>query len=127
MIQPGIDVVLRINGKPVAGQQNATLNRSMSPIDITNKINGEWKDSLGGTRTWRVKCSGMYVVNAESLQALEDAFMSNEEIDVSIGYNNKNYFGRVLITDYPVSSYFNAECKYEISLLGVGELHDENA
>lgn len=127
MIQPGIDVVLRINGKPVAGQQNATLNRSMSPIDITNKINGEWKDSLGGVRTWRVRCSGMYVVNAESLQALEDAFMGNKEIDVSIRYNNKNYFGRALITDYPVSSYFNAECKYEILLLGVGELHDENA
>ena len=127
MIQPGIDVVLRINGEPVAGQQNAILNRSMSPIDITNKINGEWKDSLGGTRTWRVKCSGMYVVNAESLQALEDAFMTNEEIDVSITFNGKNYFGQALITDYPVSAQYNAQFKYDISLLGIGELHDEDA
>ncbi len=51
MIQPGIDVVLSINGKPVAGQQNATLNRSMSPMDITNKMNEEWKDSRDGIRT----------------------------------------------------------------------------
>lgn len=37
----GIDVVLSINDKKVGGQNNATLNRTMSPIKITNKINGE--------------------------------------------------------------------------------------
>lgn len=127
MIQKGIDIVIKINNKPVAGQQNASLNRSVAPIDITNKINGDWKDSLGGTHSWRVKCGGMFVVDAESLGLLEDAFMNNEEIEVSIAFGNKNYFGRALIIDFPVSSSFNAQFKYNISLLGVGELHDENA
>lgn len=127
MIQAGIDVVLKINNKPVAGQQNATLNRSMAPINITNKINNDWKENLGGTHTWKVKCGGMYVVNAESLDILEDAFMNNDEIDVSIIYNGKNYFGRALITDFPVSSKYNAQFKYDISLLGTGELKIENA
>ena len=127
MIQKGIDVVLKINGKPVAGQQGAILNRSMSPIDITNKITGDWSESLAGIRTWRINCNGLFVVNAESLEALEEAFMTNTEIEVSVIVDGKNYFGRVLITDYPVSAIFNAQFKYNISLLGVGELAYENA
>lgn len=127
MIQAGIDIVLKVNGKPVAGQQNATLNRSMAPINITNQINGDWRENIGGAHTWRVQCNGLYVVNAESLQLLEDAFMNNEEINVSITFGGKNYFGRALITDYPVSSVYNAQFKYNISLLGTGELHSENA
>lgn len=127
MIQKGIDVVLKVNGKPVAGQQGAILNRSMSPIDITNKITGDWNESLAGVRTWRVTCNGLFVINAEGLQALEDAFMNNTIIEISIAVNNKNYFGQALITDYPLSAIFNAQFKYNISLLGVGELAYENA
>lgn len=127
MIQAGINIVIKINDKPVAGQLNATLNRSMAPIDITNKITGDWKESLGGIHNWRIKCNGLYVVNAEGLKALEDAFMNNEEIDVSVSFGGQNYFGRVLITDYPISSIYNAQLKYNVSLLGIGELHSENA
>ena len=127
MIQKGIDIVIKIGDKPVAGQQNATLNRSASPIDITNKIKGDWKESLGGTHTWRVICGGMYVVNDECLQQLEDAFMNNEEVTVYISFDGKNYFGQALITDYPVSSVYNAQFKYSLTLLGTGELHSENA
>lgn len=127
MIQSGIDIVLKIDNKPLAGQLNATLNRSMTPIDVTNKITGNWKENLGGLHTWKIKCGGMYVINAEALQRLEDAFFNNEEIDVSIKFSGKNYFGRCLIIDFPVSSTYNAQFKYNVSLLGTGELQSENA
>lgn len=127
MIQAGIDVVIKINDKPVAGQQNAQLLRSMSPIEITNKINANWREFLGGLKTWRIKCDGMYVINAESLMALEEAFMNNEELEVKITYNHQNYFGRCLITDFPVSPLYNAQFKYNLTLLGTGELQYENA
>ena len=126
MIQRGIDIVLYINNQPVAGQQGASLNRSMAPIDITNRITGDWTESMIGLRNWRVVCNGLYVVNAESLQALEDAFMNNDEVSVAIVTGNKNYFGRVLITDFPVSSIYNAQFKYNLSLLGTGELKSES-
>lgn len=126
MIQKGIDIVIKIGGKPVAGQQNASLTRSMVPINITNKITGDWQESLSGLRSWRVGCGGLYVLNAESLQALEDAFMNNEEVEVSLTIGEKNYFGRALITDYPLSSIFNAQFKYNLSLLGVGALNEGN-
>lgn len=126
MIQKGINIVIKIGNKPVAGQQNASLIRSMVPINITNKITGDWQESLSGLRSWRVGCGGLYVLNAESLQSLEDAFMNNEEVEVSLTIGEKNYFGRALITDYPLSSIFNAQFKYNLSLLGVGALNEGN-
>ena len=127
MIQSGVDVILKVDGVPVAGQLGANLMRSMSPINITNKINADWEDNLAGVKTWRVSCNGMFVVNANSLQMLEDAFMNNEEINVSLRVNGKNYFGQALITDFPVSSPYNAQFSYNLSLLGTGELHSEDA
>ena len=127
MIQSGVDVILKVNGVPVAGQLGANLMRSMSPINITNKINADWEDNLAGVKTWRASCNGMFVVNANSLQMLEDAFMNNEEINVSLRVNGKNYFGQALITDFPVSSPYNAQFSYNLSLLGTGELQSEDA
>ena len=126
MIQSGVDVVLLVDDKPVAGQLNATLQRSMTPIDITNKITGDWKENIAGLRAWRVQCSGLYVLDEESLNALEQSFMRNEELDIKLTINNKNYFGRCLITDYPLSSQYNAQFKYNLTLLGTGELHIDN-
>ena len=127
MIQPGVDIVLKIGGIPVAGQLGASLTRSMSSINVTNRITGNWEENLAGLKMWRISCNGLFVVNANSLQMLEEAFMNNEEIEVSFCMNNKNYFGQCLITDFPVSSIYNAQFKYNLSLLGTGELHSENA
>lgn len=126
MVQRGIDVVLMIGDKKVAGQRQASLNRNMSPIEITNQIDGEWKEYLGGLRNWSISCDGLYVVNEESLKQLEDAFMNNTDIDVKITITDKNYFGRVLITDFPLSSNYNDQFKYRLTLLGDGPLQYEN-
>lgn len=126
MIQPGIDVVLMINDKPVAGQTNARLNRMMSAIEITNKITGDWKEYLAGLRGWRIYCDGLYVVNNEGLTLLENAFMNNEEIEIKLTLNDKHYFGQALITDYPLNSNYNAQFKYNLTLLGNGELQVVN-
>lgn len=125
-VQRSIDVVLMVNDVPVAGQQNASLTRSMTPIDITNKIFGSWKESLSGTKTWKVSCSGMYVKNAESYKALEDAFMNNKELSVKLIMDNYSYVGQALITDFPLNAVFNNQFKYTLQLLGTGELKVED-
>lgn len=126
MIQSGVDVVLLVNDKPVGGQTDAILSRSMAPINITNKIKGDWTESLAGLRTWRVACNGLYVIDDEGLNALEEAFMRNNEITIKLKLNNKNYFGRALIVDYPLFSKYNVQFKYNLTLLGTGELHIDN-
>ena len=42
-VQQGINVILKIEDKFIGGQENIQLNREVESIDITNKINGNWK------------------------------------------------------------------------------------
>lgn len=117
-----IDVVLKINNQVIGGQQGASLSRRSAVIDITNKINSEWSESLAGTKSWSINCNGLYVVNSQSLDQLEDAFFNNTPIEVSFSIGDKKYIGTGLVVDFPVSSVFNAEFKYSIKILGTGEL-----
>ena len=126
VVQRSIDVVLIADGAPVAGQQGATLNRSMSPIDITNQITGSWKESLGGLMSWNISCNGMYIKDNAGLRALEQAFLENKEITVKILVGNIHYTGQALITNFPLNAVFNTQFNYTLSLLGTGELRLEH-
>lgn len=125
-ITKSIDVILSIAGKILGGQQAATLSRSATQIDITNQINGEWSNSLVGVKSWNINCSGTYLVDSESLESLEEAFMNNTAIDVLIKIGNKNYKGKAIITNFPLNSTFSQGLKYSISLLGQGALSNED-
>jgi predicted secreted protein len=122
MVNQGVDVVLSIDGLPVGGQQGAVLNRSMSPINITNKIQATWEQSIAGVKTWNIKCSGIYVKNSKSLLSIEEAFLNNNEITVNITIGDSSYRGQCLITNFPVNSVYNSQFKYNIDLLGIGAL-----
>lgn len=122
-IRQGIDVILYVDGKAVAGQQNINLNRSASTIDITNQINGDWQERLSGLKTWSISCSGIYIVNSKSYDLLEDAFMTNSNIEVEVRINNKKYKGNAIVSNFPVSAGYNGQFKYNIQLLGNGELN----
>ena len=121
-IQKGINILLLLDNTPVAGQLNVNFERSMSPIDITNKINGEWKTSLTGIKNWKIVCNGAYILSADSYKKLEDAFMNNKSVEVKLQTSSGEYVGEALITDFPLSSIYNDSYKYRISLLGTGRL-----
>ena len=121
-VSRSIDVVLFIDGHPLGAQTNATLNRAAAPIDITNQIDGEWEENLAGKKSWAIQCGGLYVVNDEALQLLEDAFMQNSYVDVKFGAAAFEYEGKALITDFPLGATFNEEFKYNLKLLGSGPL-----
>lgn len=122
MVNQGVDVILSIDGLPVGGQQGAVLNRSMSPINITNKIQATWEQSIAGVKTWNIKCSGIYIKNSNSLLSIEEAFLNNNEITVNITIGDSSYRGQCLITNFPVNSVYNSQFKYNIDLLGIGAL-----
>lgn len=117
-----VDITLYIDGLPLGGQQSANLSRQSRLIDITNKINSEWEEVLGGTKSWSVVCSGIYVINDEALALLEDAFMNNKAITVSLNTGFQHLQGQALITDFPLSAVFDKEFKYTLNLLGTGPL-----
>ena len=122
MIQQGINVILKVDNKVVGGQRNIQLNRSSNAIDITNKINSEWQENLQGLKTWGVTCNGIYLINSESLNLLEECFMESKDIEVTIIISNKEYNGKAIITNFPVNATYDKQFKYNITLLGNGAL-----
>lgn len=117
-----VDVVIYLNDYPLGGQQGANLVRQAQVIDITNKINAEWSESLSGTKSWSIVCTGLYIVNDNSFALLEDAFMNNKPVEVSINVGSQQLKGKALITEFPLSAVFNKEFKYNLRLLGTGAL-----
>lgn len=120
-----IDTVIRLNGVALGGQQGANLIRQTEAIDITNRINGEWAESLAGKKSWNIVCSGLYITNDRAFGLLEDAFMNNKAVEVLISFGLTKLKGNAIITDFPLSSVFNKEFKYNIKLLGTGALVSE--
>lgn len=121
-VQHGIGVVLSVGEKVLAGQREISLSRSADSIDITNRIKADWGENLSGLKTWSINCNGMYVLDSESFSLLEDAYMNNLDVDVKISFSNKEYSGKAIITKFPLSSVYNIQYKYSITLLGNGEL-----
>lgn len=120
-----IDTVISLNGMALGGQQGANLIRQAEAIDITNRINGEWSESLVGKKSWNIVCSGLYITNDKAFSLLENAFMNNEIVEVLISFGKTRLKGNALITDFPLNSVFNKEFKYNIKLLGTGALLPE--
>lgn len=120
-----IDTIIRLNGVALGGQQGANLVRQTEAIDITNRISGEWSESLAGKKSWNIVCSGLYITNDKAFTLLEEAFMNNTPVEVSISFGKSKLKGNALITDFPLSSVFNKEFKYNLKLLGTGALMPE--
>ena len=69
-----------------------------------------------------IVCAGLYIVNDNSFALLEDAFMNNKPVEVSINVGSQQLKGKALITEFPLSAVFNKEFKYNLRLLGTGAL-----
>ena len=117
-----VDVVVSLNNYPLGGQQGASFMRQAQVINITNKINSEWSENLSGTKSWSLSCSGLYVVNDKSFAQMEDAFLNNKNVEVSINVGSQQLKGNALITEFPLNAVFNKEFKYTLKLLGTGAL-----
>lgn len=120
-----IDTIIRLDGVALGGQQGANLIRQTEAIDITNRVNGDWAESLAGKKSWNIVCSGLYITDDKAFTLLEEAFMNNTPVEVSISFGKSKLKGNALITDFPLSSVFNKEFKYNLKLLGTGALTPE--
>ena len=121
-VESGVNVVLMVDGNAVGGQLNVSMGRSANPIDITNKIKAEWKEQLIGLKTWTITCDGLYVKDEPGLRALENAFMENKEVEVIVKTSDRQYFGKAIILNFPVSANYSTAFKYNIQLVGNGPL-----
>ncbi|MDQ0269014.1 phage major tail protein, TP901-1 family [Cytobacillus purgationiresistens] len=110
--------------KVLAGQRNATLNRSAETLDATSKdTEGYWKENLQGFKEWSVDCDGVLVGSDSALAILEDQFLNSENVDVVIELaSGTTYQGNAVITDFPIDMPYDDLVTYSLSLTGSGAL-----
>lgn len=118
----GVDAILSIDGVVLGGQKTAILNRTMSPINITNQINNDWQKNIAGTRAWSLTCGGMFIKGQEAFDALEKAFYDGKEVTVTLTDNDRTYTGQAIITSFPVTANYNDAFMYSLIFLGTGPL-----
>lgn len=127
----GMDVLVSIKSGleyvVVGGQRGATLNRSSEAIDVTNKVNGGWKENVAGFKEWSVDCDGLYVVDDAGYAALEAAFNTSDEVELKIASGSLVYVGKAIITDFPIEAPYDDIATYSISFTGTGALADTEA
>ena len=118
----GVDAILSIDGVVLGGQKTAILNRTMSPINITNQINNDWQRNIAGTRAWSLTCGGMFIKGQEAFDVLEKAFYDGKEVTVTLTDSDRTYTGQAIITSFPVTANYNDAFMYSLIFLGTGPL-----
>lgn len=113
-----------VTGKVLAGQRNATLNRSAESIDATSKdTEGFWKESLQGFKSFSIDADGAYVTDDEAYQILENKFLNSENVKVYLQMpSGTKYAGECTITDFSLEFPYDDLVTYSISLQGSGSL-----
>ena len=117
-----VRALIYIDETPIGGQVGAQLTRTMSPIDITNKIKGEWSRSLAGTKSWSLVCNGLVIVDEAGYLAIKDAFMQGTTVKIKMVNGEEVLEGNALITSFPVDINFQKEYVYNVKFLGTGIL-----
>lgn len=55
----GTVTLAKLNGSPIAHQQNSTMNINMDLVDATDKDDAAWADHIQGLRDWSVDVDGL--------------------------------------------------------------------
>lgn len=117
------DINDEVNTTPLAGQRNATLNRSAEALDATSK-DSDWRENLQGIKEWSIDCDGLLVQSDEAYDRLEDIFMTDGEVGVLITLpSGKKYSGNAIVTDFPIEFPYDDLVTYTAAFTGNGPLN----
>jgi TP901-1 family phage major tail protein len=107
----------------VAGQINATLNRSADDIDTTTKDSNGWAEGEPILKSWGIEFDGLLVEDDAGYKALEDAYMSDAVLKMEVVMpSGKKYDGNAYLTDFPIEGPYDDSVTYSGTLKGTGPL-----
>ena len=118
----GIDAVVLLDGIELGGQRAATLNQTMSVINVTNNITGEWVRNITGVKSWDLTCSGFVIKNADALVALQNAFTNGDILTIKFMDGDIHFEGTAFLTSLPYNERYNDSCTYSLKFTGTGEI-----
>lgn len=118
-----VGVVIKVGNQLIGGQLGATLNRETQTADITTKSCNGKREYIIISDTWNVECDGFYRLNDMGLELLMDSVMNHTPLDIQIQVA-KDYVlsGKCLVESFPLQLPDKKEVKYELTLLGSGDL-----
>lgn len=100
----GIDVWLKKDGEPIAGQRDLTLSIKADKIDTSTKTNAGWKTALAGLREWSVSLDCVTYAGVEGQLAVRQAAVEGTNVDVVIAIGDGEvYAGEAAITGLDIS------------------------
>jgi TP901-1 family phage major tail protein len=117
--------VLVKTGTPAAvvgGQTGATINRSMSVIETTDKTSNGWITKIGGNKEWSTELEAFMCVGDAAFTALNTSFKNRTPVDVEVAVGGITFKGKALISDFPIELPADDAVTFSITLEGDGEL-----
>lgn len=131
--QAGCDVLLKVakessGGQPpteytvIGGQTGATLNRSAETIDVTDKTNDGYKESMAGLKEWSIDCDGFVVISDAGIDILDELFEARKPVYVEVVIAGNKYTGSGYIVDYPMEMPLDSAVSFSLSIAGASKL-----
>jgi TP901-1 family phage major tail protein len=119
----GLEVLLYVDGKVVAGQRGASLSMSADELDITDKTTRGYKSFLVGLKEWSLSCDGLVCVGDIGYDALVEAFLAGDEIEVELKNEGTfGYKGTVAIASMDFDAQYDDALTYSCELRGASAL-----
>ena len=120
----GLEVLLYVGTNVVAGQRGASLSMSADEIDITDKTTEGYKAYLAGLKEWSISCDGLVVVNDTAYDALVEAFLAGDEIEIELKNEagTFGYKGTVSIASMDFDAQYDDALTYSCELKGASAL-----
>ena len=120
----GLEVLLYVGSNVVAGQRGASLSMSADDIDITDKTTEGYKAFLAGLKEWSISCDGLVCVGDAGYDALVDAFLAAEEVQVQLKNEagTFGYQGTVSIASMDFDAQYDDALTYSCELKGASKL-----
>lgn len=120
----GLEILLYVDGKEVGGQRGASLSMSADELDVTDKNTTGYKKFLVGLKEWSISCDGLVVAGEEGYDALFNAFIAGDVIEVQLKKKDGTfgYQGPVVIASMDFDAQYDDALTYSCELKGAGDL-----
>ena len=120
----GLEILLYVGGKEVGGQRGASLSMSADELDVTDKNTTGYKKFLVGLKEWSISCDGLVVLNEQGYDALFNAFIAGDVIEVELKKEDGSfgYKGDVVISSMDFDAQYDDALTYSCDLKCAGDL-----
>ena len=121
----GLDILIYINGTEVGGQRGASLSMSADELDVTDKNTTGYKKYLVGLKEWSISCDGLVVNGEDGYEALFNAFIAGDVVEVQFKHKTNNSFGykgKMVIASMDFDAQYEDALTYSCELKGADDL-----